>query len=138
MITYNISVNPSSERSICSDMEFTVGDVKAYRLQFSFSGIETEGKTLLIKALRGDGSVVTASSGSCEIILPAVLYAVAGEVSFEVSLIDGMGCCVTLCVITATVRPAFDDGIAAEVDKYPVLTDILTRLQALENERSSL
>ncbi len=135
MITYTISVNPEKERNIYSDIEFTSGDIAAYRFCFSVQGIDTNGKTFVIKALRSDGEVIVGSSACASFILPQSMYAVPGEVSFEISVCDGLGSITTVCVITANVREGFGDGKSAEADKFPILKDILNRLQALENAK---
>ncbi len=134
MITYNISVNPAKERCIYSDIEFTCGDIRAYRLAFNFSGLDFSGKTLLIKALRADDSVAICSSQTDEIILPAAVYAVPGELSLEVCLCTAGGSCVTVCVITASVRESFGEGEIATGDRYTLLQEILTRLTAVEEQ----
>ncbi len=131
MITYKISVNPETERQIYTDIEFTSGDINAYTLLFE--GISVSDKTLTLKALRADGAVIVASSQTNSIVLPQAMYTIPGEVSFEVAVYDGLGSCTTLCVIYACVREGFGDGAAAEGDKFPILKDILNRLQALEN-----
>ena len=116
MITQHIKIDGAEFRTWLSNMEFTAGDVRAYRFLFTFRGMETSGHRLIVKAKRADGEVVTgqavdmAEGGAQEYILPNAMYAVPGTVEFEVGLYDGSGGCATSQVIAGTVRDGFGDG----------------------------
>lgn len=131
MITFNISADPRRERTVYSDIEFTSGDIGAYKLCFSFAGIDVSGKTVSVKARRADGSIVICS-GTESVVLPSSVYAVPGELELETGIHDGLGNCITACVIIANVREGFGDGGITADDRYPVLTDLIARVARLE------
>ncbi len=139
MINYNIKIDPKKEKTYYSDIEFTTGDVRAYKFTFEFIGINTKGCTLCIKAKRADGNVVIAKANSCsEFAIPNNMYSVAGEVYFEIAVYDASGGCITTKVISATVRDGFgEEGIISD-DRYPILTSLINEVNALSTSVKTL
>ena len=133
MVEYKIKTDTKKEKIYYSDFIFTTGDVRAYKFVFDFADDDTENCTLCVKAKRADGSVVIAKSDDCKnFVLPGNMYAVEGEILFEIALHDETGGCITTKVVTATVRKGFgEDGIAAD-DRYPVLTSMINEVTALK------
>lgn len=133
MIEYNIKIDAKADRTYYSDIVFTSGDVRAYKFVFDFVGIDTKNATIGIKAKRADGSVVIGTSSDCrEFVLPGNMYAVSGELWFEIALYDAAGGCVTTKVVTAVVREGFgEEGIGAD-DRYPALTSMINEVTALK------
>ena len=96
MITYKLKINYQDPRVMTSDMEFVTGDVGAYRLEFEFydngARVDLTDCVLTVKAKRSDGTVL-ADAGEIQdnlgVFVPKNdIYAVAGELRFEVALAD--------------------------------------------------
>lgn len=133
MVEYKIKIETKKERTYYSDFVFTTGDVNAYKFVFDFVDSNTENCSLCVKAKRADGSVIIAKSGDCKnFVLPGNMYAVAGEVLFEIALYNANGGCITTKVVSATVRKGFgEEGLSAD-DRYPVLTSMINEANALK------
>ncbi len=133
MIEYRIKIDTKSEKIYYSDFIFTTGDVRAYKFVFDFVDCDTENCSIGVKAKRADGTVVIAKSSDCKsFVLPGNMYAVAGEVLFEIALYDAAGGCITTKVVAATVRKGFgEEGLASD-DRYPVLTSMINEVNALK------
>ncbi|MBR2471272.1 MAG: hypothetical protein IKB55_01175 [Clostridia bacterium] len=133
MVEYKIKTDTKSEKIYYSDFIFTTGDVRAYRFVFDFADTNTENCSIGVKAKRADGTVVIAKSDDCKsFVLPGNMYAVAGEVLFEIALYNATGGCITTKVVTATVRKGLgEEGITAD-DRYPALTIMINEVTALK------
>lgn len=133
MVEYKIKTDTKSEKIYYSDFIFTTGDVRAYKFLFDFAESDTENCSVGVKAKRADGTVVIAKSDDCKsFVLPGNMYAVAGEVLFEIALYDATGGCITTKVVTATVRKGLgEEGLVAD-DRYPVLTSMINEVTALK------
>ena len=133
MVEYKIKIETKKEKDYYSNFVFTTGDVRAYNFVFDFADIDTEDCTLGVKAKRADGTVVIAKSDDCKsFVLPGNMYAVAGEVLFEIALYNATGGCITTKVVTATVRKGLgEEGITAD-DRYPALTIMINEVTALK------
>lgn len=133
MVDYNIKIREGAQKTYYSDIVFTSGDVRAYRFIFEFVDIDTTECSLGVKAKRADGTVVIAKSGDCKtFVLPGNMYAVPGEVLFEIAVYDAIGGCITTKVVVATVRKGFgEEGLSAD-DRYPALTSMINEVNALK------
>ena len=89
--------------------------------------------SLGVKAKRADGSIVIAKNDDCKsFVLPGNMYAVPGEVSFEIAVYDATGGCITTKVVVATVRKGFgEEGLSAD-DRYPALASMINDVTALK------
>ncbi len=135
MITYKIRLEMAGGREQYSNMEFTTGDVQAYRLEFDFmdngKAYDCTGHTLTVKAKRLDGSVVV-DSGAVEdgkaFYVPAnSVYAVEGALELEVALVTADGSYATVKVIHAHVREGFGDGDVTPEDTTPILVNLIAQ-----------
>ena len=135
MITYKIRLEMTGGREQYTNMEFTTGDVQAYRLEFDFmdngKAYDCTGHTLTVKAKRSDGSVVV-DSGTVEdgkaLYVPAnSVFSKPDALELEVALVTADGSYATVKVIHAHVREGFGDGDVTPEDTTPILVSLIAQ-----------
>ncbi|MBQ3226193.1 MAG: hypothetical protein IJB48_03965, partial [Clostridia bacterium] len=132
MIRYTLKIDVTGERELYSNIVFTAGDARGYRLDFSFYNgkekISTEGCALSVKAKRADGAVVIDSGvirgEECYWVAADNAYSVGGSLELEVALSKTDGTFVTTCVIFASVREGFGEKGLASSNNEPILAKL--------------
>ncbi|MBQ3553840.1 MAG: hypothetical protein IJA08_04095 [Clostridia bacterium] len=132
MIRYTLKIDVTGERELYSNIVFTAGDARGYRLDFSFYNgkekISTEGCALSVKAKRADGAVVIDSGvirgEECYWVAADNAYSVGGSLELEVALSKTDGTFVTICVIFASVREGFGEKGLASSNNEPILAKL--------------
>lgn len=132
MIRYTLKIDATGERELYSNIVFTAGDARGYRLDFSFYNgkekISTEGCALSVKAKRADGAVVIDSGvirgEECYWVAADNAYSVGGSLELEVALSKTDGTFVTTCVVFASVREGFGEKGLASSDNEPILAKL--------------
>ncbi len=135
MITYKIRLEMAGGREQYSNMEFTTGDVQAYRLEFDFmdngKAYDCTGHTLTVKAKRSDGSVVvdsgTVEDGKAFYIPANSVFSKPDALELEVALVTADGSYATVKVIHAHVREGFGDGGVTPEDTTPILVNLIAQ-----------
>ena len=135
MITYKIRLEMAGGREQYSNMEFTTGDVQAYRLEFDFmdngKAYDCTGHTLTVKAKRSDGSVVvdsgTVENGKAFYIPANSVFSKPDALELEVALVTADGSYATVKVIHAHVREGFGDGDVTPEDTTPILVNLIAQ-----------
>ena len=135
MITYKIRLEMTGGREQYSNMEFTTGDVQAYRLEFDFmdngKAYDCTGHTLTVKAKRSDGSVVvdsgTVEDGKAFYIPANSVFSKPDALELEVALVTADGSYATVKVIHAHVREGFGDGDVTPEDTTPILVNLIAQ-----------
>ncbi|MBE7028127.1 MAG: hypothetical protein E7407_03730 [Ruminococcaceae bacterium] len=143
MINYIFEIDVCGERTKYSDVCLTSGDINAARFTFVFrkgkEAFDTEGLSLIIKAKRADGIIIT-DAGRCD---GEKLYAdiknsmteIEGELSFEIALTDASGSIATVSEIITYVREGYGESNLGAYDTTPVLATLSSR--ALSAEQSA-
>ena len=132
MIRYTLKIDATGARELYSNIVFTAGDARGYRLDFSFFNgkekILAEGCALSVKAKRADGAVVIDTGvirgEECYWIAADNAYGVAGNLELEVALSKPDGTFATTCVIFASVREGFGEKGLASSDNEPILAKL--------------
>jgi len=138
MITYHLKLSGQDPRVLYSNMEFVAGDVGAYRLVFSFfdeyAPISLSDKILAVKIKRADGVVL---SDSGEITNDTAVYipkndcfSVAGEVTFEIALMDSVKNYITTKIIHARVLKSVGEPSIIADDNTSVYVTLLAQTKA--------
>ena len=135
MITYKIRLEMTGDRDHYTNMEFTTGDVQAYRLEFDFmdngKAYDCTGHTLTVKAKRSDGSVVvdsgTVEDGKAFYIPANSVFSKPDALELEVALVTADGSYATVKVIHAHVREGFGDGDVTPEDATPILVSLIAQ-----------
>ena len=135
MITYKIRLEMAGGREQYTNMEFTTGDVQAYRLEFDFmdngKAYDCTGHTLTVKAKRSDGSVVvdsgTVEDGKAFYIPANSVFSKPDALELEVALVTADGSYATVKVIHAHVREGFGDGDVTPEDTTPILVNLIAQ-----------
>ncbi|MBQ2696572.1 MAG: BppU family phage baseplate upper protein [Clostridia bacterium] len=145
MVEYNIRIELQSERLLDTEMEFTTGDVKAYRLVFKFfSGgrpFDVSGCSLTVKAKRADGVVIVDKGeineeGVAFYDVKTNLYAVSGTMKMEIALLTENGGYITAKELTFHVRKGYGDGELTPANTTPILSALMT--QAAKAEKATI
>lgn len=125
MITYNISIENFVNSQYDSNITFTSGDTKAYAFKFNTQ----QNCKILVKAKRADGIVVIGeiTKPGMEYVIPNNMYAIPGQVDFEIALLNSDGGHITSKLVYAMVREGFGDEGIEEDDRYPVLTQLISK-----------
>ncbi len=125
MITYNISIENFVNSQYDSNITFTSGDTKAYAFKFNTQ----QNCEILVKAKRADGIVVIGeiTKPGMEYVIPNNMYAIPGQVDFEIALLNSDGGYITSKLVYAMVREGFGDEGIEEDDRYPILTQLITK-----------
>lgn len=141
MIEYNINFDPVAGRKYYSSIIFTTGDVKGYKLKFTFGEMDLSDKTIIVKAKRADGAVVevfgsVANAG--EVVIPGNAYAIPGELELEIGVCvtgesEEENECVTACVLIATVRGGFGDSDMTGSDEHNALLELIADFGESQN-----
>ncbi|MBR2500544.1 MAG: BppU family phage baseplate upper protein [Clostridia bacterium] len=140
MINYTFKTELTKERTIYSDIIFTTGDIKGYRLNFSFlengTPLNIKNCSLIVKAKRADGIVVTDRGDlkddyTAYIDIKNSMISKSGEVSFEIALTDDTGMYVTTKEIIASVRQGHGEDFLAPADTTPILSLLLSTANSL-------
>lgn len=135
MITYKIRLEMTGGREQYTNMEFTTGDVQAYRLEFDFmdngKAYDCTGHTLTVKAKRSDGSVVvdsgTVEDGKAFYVPANSVFSKPDALELEVALVTADGSYATVKVIHAHVREGFGDGDVTPEDTTPILVSLIAQ-----------
>jgi len=143
MINYIFEIDVCGERTKYSDVCLTSGDINAARFTFVFrkgkEAFDTEGLSLIIKAKRADGIIIT-DAGMRD---GKTLYAdiknsmteIEGELSLEIALTDSGGAIATVSEIITYVREGYGESNLGAYDTTPVLATLSSR--ALSAEQSA-
>ncbi len=133
MIEYKLLIDLQSERSMHTDVCLTSGDVRAYRLVFSFISdgqpYDVSEFMLNIKAKRPDGAViidkgVITTDGLALYDVKSNLYAVHGNLSMEIALTSAEGTFITTKEIFITVRKGYGNGDISAGNTTPILSKL--------------
>ena len=142
MITYKTRIDINGAKTMAADLVFTSGDTHAYRLCFFFYDgnemYDTTGCRLTVKAKRADGVVVTDSGtiedGNCYYDVKSDIYAVPGEVYFEIALsASAEDSYITTKEICFEVREGFGDGDLTATNTTPILNTLLAAADKAES-----
>jgi hypothetical protein len=139
MITYDINIHFQAERAAFSDMVFTSGDARAYKLRFFFfdagKAVDLSGTALVVKARRADGAVISdsgeidAAENCAEYVVKNSMYDVEGELIFEIALADADGGYGTAKVLSASVRAGLGEPALDAHDNFPILVSLIERVR---------
>ena len=133
MIEYKLLIDLQSERSMHTDICLTSGDVRAYRLMFSFiSGgnpYNVSEFLLNIKAKRPDGVVVIdkgviTPEGLAFYDVKSNMYAVHGNLSMEIALTAADGMFITTKELFISVRKGYGNGDISAGNTTPILAKL--------------
>ena len=147
MINYSFKTELTKERTIYTDIVFTTGDIKGYRLNFSFTEnkkpVCIKNHILTVKAKRSDGVIITDAGivkddYTAYIDIKNSMISKSGEVSFEIALSDNTGMYVTTKELIANVRKGYGEEGITPTDTAPVLSSLLTAASTLAASASSV
>lgn len=138
MINYKMKIDCQSERVMSSDIVFVSGDVKAYKLIFTFfdgdAPVDVSDCVLIIRARRADGSCV---EGAGEIVdgkgiyVPENnIYAIPGEVRLEIALSDSSKKYTTTRIIVAEVVEGIGTVSEPEGTEVSVFVTLINQVQS--------
>jgi len=136
MVEYNTYIELQAERSSSTDIEFTAGDVRAYRLRFKFFSdkvpYNVSGCSLVIKAKRCDKIIIVdqgviTSDGDAFYDVKSSIYAVPGKLSLEVILVAENGSYLTAKELITRVRKGYGEGNLKATNTIPVLTSLMAQ-----------
>lgn len=145
MVEYNICIELQAERLLYTDIEFTTGDVMAYRFVFKFisGGIpyDAAGCSLVVKAKRADGGMITdkgevTAEGVAFYDVKSNLYAVPGKVMMEVALLTEDGAYITAKELVFCVRKGYGEGTLTPLNTTPVLSALMSQAAKAEKAAS--
>ncbi len=129
MIDYNLKIDLQGDRAKHTDIVFTTGDNRGYKLNFSFYSygekVDISDYTVTVKAKREDGQVIIDIGETVGTVASYVvagnMYAVPGDVKLEVGLIGPDGSLVTSCVLQCAVREGFGEKGLETKNTTPIL-----------------
>ena len=145
MIVYKMRLDLQSDRTEHTDIVLTSGDVKAYRLEFSFfsNGLRSDvsGYALCIRAKRADGVLVIDSGeitqdGKGVYDIKSNIYQVPGQLTLEVALATEDGCYVTTKELIMTVRQGYGSAGLSAGNTTPILARLVE--QSAKAEQAAL
>ena len=123
----DINIKYNRDYAHYTNVVLVSGDVNAYRISFD-TPWDLTGCTFKVTCRRADDAIVTdigeAGGSEATYIVANSMYSIAGDIAFQLTLIDGNGTVLTACEVSACVVEGNGEGIQAE-NLTPVLDSVL-------------